>query len=147
MIFHTLNHTSLHEIYLVKLKRFQLKLGPPTLQRRIILASVHNTCPCPSLLFRDGNFSASSQEITLKRNSLYIHNQSTIQIHSREYIALYRNGCVIVRLTCVHRLVPEAQTNCNFNQFGRVYNHQAQSAVQVNIYHCPREKEFPWILT
>ena len=108
MIFHTLNHTSLYEVHLVKPRRFQLKLGPPTLQDRIRLASVHNTCPCPAHLFRDRNSSASSQERTLKRNSIHAHNQSTTKKHSREYIALYGNGRVVVRLTCVHRLIPEA---------------------------------------
>lgn len=105
MIFHTLNHASLREVYLVKPKRFQLKLGPPTLQGRIRLASARNTCPCPAHLFRDRNLSASSPERTLKRNSIHAHNQSTIQIHSREYIALYGNARVVLRLTCVHRLI------------------------------------------
>lgn len=105
MIFHVLNQAFLHEVYIVKPKRFQLKLGPPTLQGRIRLASVRNTSPCPAHLFRDRNMSASSLERTLKRNSIHAHNQSTIQIHSREYIALYGNAHVVFRLTCVHRLI------------------------------------------
>lgn len=108
MIVHALNHTSLNEVYLVKLKVSQLKLGPPTLQDRIHLTSVHHTCPCPAHLFRDRNSSASSQERTLKRNGIHAHKQSTTQIHSREHIALYRNSHIVVRLTCVHRLIPEA---------------------------------------
>lgn len=45
LVFLTPYHTSFHEFYLKKTKRFQLKLGPPTIQDCIHLASVCNTCP------------------------------------------------------------------------------------------------------
>lgn len=83
----TLNHTSLHKVYLVKPTRFQLKLGPLTLQDRISSASACKACPCSPQKF----FCRWPGENPREKQHTHTRNHSTkYTAGQKEHIALHR---------------------------------------------------------